>query len=92
MTNEPDPLQHLEVAIDGREIGGGERAVEAGSDLLGAHGPQDGEERLEDEPAGTRHPELVRTHDGERVGQVTSDVLVVLCCDGHFRGRSLRSR
>jgi hypothetical protein len=92
MTDEPDPLQRLEVAIDGREIGGGERAVEARGDLLGAHRPLDGEERLEDEPAGTCHPELVRTYDGERVGEVTSDVLVVLCCNGHFRGRSLRSR
>lgn len=91
MTDEPDPLQRLEVPIDGREVGGGERAVEASGDLLRARRPLDGEERLEDEPAGTRHPELVRTYDGERVREVTSDMLVVRCRDGHFRGRSLRS-
>src|SRR5262245_41546644 len=84
VADEPDPLQRLEVAVHGGEVGGRKRSVEPGSELLGADGPVDGEQRLEDEPAGTRQPQPVRPHHGERIGDVTSDVLMALGCDGHL--------
>jgi hypothetical protein len=84
VADEPDPFQRLEVAVHGGEVGGLKRPVESGRELLGTDGPVDREQRLEDEPAGTRQPQPVRPHHGERVGDVTCDVLVALGCDGHL--------
>jgi len=84
VADEPDTLQRLEVAIHGSEVRGREQPVGAGGDLLGAQGPVDREQRLEDEPAGSRQPQPVRPHHGESIGDVTSDVLVALGCNGHL--------